>query len=131
MGASGYPGSSILGAIFHERSIEETMKNPSPQNMNFDAKRSQHGVEINAKTHSKSMHKLISKKNMKTMKYHVALKGKIIQTHCKNKCFVWFRRLHTRTERNQQNLKVETKIHAQIYEKSIQISCSKKRYPKH
>jgi hypothetical protein len=33
-------------------------------------------------------------------------------------------------ERYQKNIKNETEIHPQIYEQSIQISCSKKGYPK-
>ena len=38
-------------------------------------KGSQNGADIDAKTHKKSMPKLVSKKIMKTMKFHVFLKG--------------------------------------------------------
>jgi len=51
------------------------------------AKGSQNGTEIDAKTHQKSMPKLVSKKIREIIKNHVSLKGKIIEIHLKNKCF--------------------------------------------
>ena len=47
----------------------------------------QNGSEIDAKTNQKSVPKLVTKKNMKIIKVHVSLKGKIIQNYCKNNDF--------------------------------------------
>ena len=48
-------------------------------------KESQHGIKNDAKTHQKSMPKLVTEKISKIIKNHVSLKGKIIEIHCKNK----------------------------------------------
>ena len=50
------------------------------------------GAQINAKTHQKSMPKLVTKRIRKIIKNHVSLKGKIIDIHWKNNSFLWFRR---------------------------------------
>jgi hypothetical protein len=50
-------------------------------------KRSRNGVEIDAKTHQKSMPELVSEKIKKIMKIHVSLKSKIIEIHWKNDGF--------------------------------------------
>ena len=39
------------------------------------------GATINAKTHQKSMPKLVTKRVRKLIKNHVSLKGKIIEVH--------------------------------------------------
>ena len=53
--------------------------------MKFDAKGCQNGIKIDAKTHQKSMPKLVTKKIMKVIKNNVSLNGKIIEIHCQNK----------------------------------------------
>jgi hypothetical protein len=50
-------------------------------------KGSQNGVKIDAKTHQKSMPKLVTTRIRKIIKNHVSLKGKIIEFHCKNNGF--------------------------------------------
>ena len=45
------------------------------------------GAQINAKTHQKSMPKLVTKRIRKFIKNHVSLKGKIIEIHLKNNGF--------------------------------------------
>ena len=94
-------------------------------------KRSQNGAEIYAKPNKKTMPKFATKKIKTIINKSCFSKSKIIEIHCKNNYFWWLKRLHTRKEKIQNNIKNETTIHPQIDEKSIQISCSKKRYPKH
>ena len=55
------------------------------------------GAEIDAKTHKKSMPKLVSKKIREIINNHVSLKGKTFKIHLKNKCFLCFRKLHVWT----------------------------------
>ena len=55
--------------------------------MKIIAKGSQHGAEIDAKTHQKSMPELVSKKIREIIKNHVSLKSKIIEIHWKNNGF--------------------------------------------
>ena len=52
-------------------------------------KGSQNRAEIDAKTHNKKKREpnRVMKKIMKIIKIHVSLNGKIIEIHCKNKCF--------------------------------------------
>jgi hypothetical protein len=45
------------------------------------------GTQINAKSHQKSMPKLVTKRIRKIIKNHVSLKGKIIEIHWKNNVF--------------------------------------------
>jgi len=45
------------------------------------------GGQINAKTHQKSMPKLVTKRIRKVIKNHVSLNDKIIEFHCKNNNF--------------------------------------------
>ena len=47
--------------------------------MKIITKGSQDGAEIDAKTHQKSMPKLVSKKIKKTIKNHISLNGEIIE----------------------------------------------------
>ena len=94
-------------------------------------KGSHNGTKNDAKTHQESMPKLVTNKIMKLIENHVSLNGKIIENHCENKCFYGLEGCMGERERYQKNIKSETKIHPKIDEKSIQISCSKKGYPKH
>ena len=55
--------------------------------MKFTSKDFQNGAGINAKTYQKSMPKQVSKNIMKIIKNHDSLKGKIIQSLCKNNGF--------------------------------------------
>ena len=71
-------------------------KNDHPKTWNLMPKGFQKGTGIDAKTHRKSMPKLVTKKIRKIIKNHVSLNGKNIEIHCKNKCSWWFRRLHVR-----------------------------------
>ena len=43
------------------------------------SKGSQNGAQIDAKSHQKSIPKLVTKKNMEIIKFHVSLNGKIIE----------------------------------------------------
>ena len=45
------------------------------------------GTKIDAKSHQKSMPKLVTKKIRKVIQNHVSLNGKIIEFHCKNNGF--------------------------------------------
>ena len=99
--------------------------------MKLISKGVQNGAEIDAKTHQQSMPKQVSKKIMKIIKNHVSLKGKIIQIHCKNNGFEGLAGCARERKRYQKTIKSATQIHPQIDETSIQISCSKKGYPKH
>ena len=98
--------------------------------MEFDAK----GVPRwnQKRCQQKSMPKLVTKKMMKIIKNHVSLKSKIIEIHCTNQ-FVCdgLEGCIREWKRYQKNIKSKTKIHPQIDEQSIQISCSKKGYPQH
>ena len=75
---------------------------------------SQNGIKIDAKTHRKSMPKLVTKRIRKIIKNHVSLNGKSIEIHLKNKCFWCFRRLPVRTGKVSKNIKSDTKIHPKI-----------------
>ena len=89
-------------------------------------KGSQNGGEINAKTHQKSMQKLVAKEMRKIVKKQVFpmcknrfligrySKFEVLQGECANL------KIHQKTIKN------EVKIHPKIYEKTRQISCSKK-----
>ena len=72
-------------------------KHDHPKTWNLMPKGYQNVTKIDAKTHKKSMPKLVTKRTRTIIKNNVSLKGKIIEMHWKNKCFWWFRRLHTRT----------------------------------
>ena len=105
---------SHFGAKSINIQFKTTLKKRSPRNMEFYAKWSQNVIQNCSKTHQKSMPKLVTKKIMKIIKNHVSLNGKIIEIHCKNKCFWWFRRLHVRTVKvSKKNIKSETNIHPQ------------------
>ena len=93
-------------------------------------KRSQNGSKIDAKTHQKSVPKLVTKKIRQIIQNHDSLNGEIIEFHLKNNGFLGFRTMHVRTGKVSTNIKNETNIHPKIDEKSIQKSCSKKKYPK-
>ena len=69
----------------------------SKKTWNFMKKHLKKGAQINAKSHQKSMPKLVTKKIRKIIKNHVSLNRKNIEIHWKNACFWWFRRLHVRT----------------------------------
>ena len=47
----------------------------------------QNGTQLDAKTHQKSMPKLVANKVKKIIKIYVSLNGKISKIHCNNKCF--------------------------------------------
>ena len=47
----------------------------------------QHEGKIDAKTHQKTMPKLVTKRIRKIIKNHVSLKGKIIEIHWENNVF--------------------------------------------
>ena len=66
---------------------------------------SQVGVKINAKTHPKSITKLIIKKIRKIIKNHDALKGKIIEKHWKTNVFDGLESCMCERERNQKTSK--------------------------
>ena len=51
------------------------------------------------KTNDSSIQKHVTGNIMKIIKNHVSLNGKIIEIHCKNNYFQWFRRLHVRMEK--------------------------------
>ena len=100
--------------------------------MKLTPKGFQNGGEIDAKTHQQSMPKLLTEKIMKVIKNQVCLNGKIIEIHCKNKgCFKGLAGCMCERETHQLTVKSETRIHPTTYEKSIQISCSEKGYPKY
>ena len=63
------------------------IKNDLQKALNLMPKGSQNRAEIDAETHQKSMPKLVMEKIMKIIKNHVSLNVKIIEIHCKNKCF--------------------------------------------
>ena len=89
-------------------------------------KGSRDGGEINAKLHQKSMQKLVAEKMRKILKNQVFpmcknrfligrySKFEVLQGECANL------KIHQKTIKN------EVKFHPQIYEKTRQISCSKK-----
>ena len=83
--------------------------------------RFQNASKINARTGFRKMREII--------KNHVSLKSKIIEIHCKNNGFWWFRRLHVRTVKISKKHQNETKFHPKFNEKSIQKTCSKKESP--
>ena len=62
-------------------------KNDHPKTWDLMPKGSQNGINNDAKTHQQSMPKLVTEKIMKIIKNHVSLKGRIIQSHCKNNGF--------------------------------------------
>ena len=61
--------------------------NDQQKTLNLMPKGFQNGANIDAKTHQKSMPKLVTKKIMGIIKRNVSLNGEIIELHCKNKCF--------------------------------------------
>ena len=63
------------------------IKKRSTKNMKIDAKGIPKWSQIDAKSHQKSIPKLVSKKIMKIIKIHVSLNGKIIEIHCENNSF--------------------------------------------
>ena len=77
------------------------------------------------------MPKLVTENIMNIIKNHVSLNSKNIEIHCQNTFFYGLEGCMCELKRYQTNIKSETKIHPNIDEQSIQISCSKKRYPKH
>ena len=105
-------GGSPFGAILVKNQLNNYSKNHSKNDhqttLNVMPKGSQDGAEIVTITHQKTMPKLVTEKIMKIIKHHVSLKGKIIEIHCKNKCFWWFRKLRTRT------VKVSNKLQKSI-----------------
>ena len=64
------------------------MKNNCKRLPKWSRNRFQNASKINARTGFRKMREII--------KNHVSLKSKIIEIHCKNLCFWWFRRLHVR-----------------------------------
>ena len=86
----------------------------------------QNRAEIDAKTHQKSMPKLVSKKIKKIIKNYVSLKGKINQTHLKNNGFEGLAGCVRERKRYQNNVKNETQILPQIDKQSMRKRCSKK-----
>ena len=75
----------------HETNAAKKMKNHAEKVSQW----SRNGT----KTNEQSIQKQVTGKIMKIIKNHVSLNGKIIEIHCKNKSFWWFRRLHVRTVR--------------------------------
>ena len=73
--------------LIKNRSSQNHKKNDHPKTWNLMPKGCQNGTKIDAQTHQNSMPKLVTKKVMKIIKNHVSLNGKIIEFHCKNKCF--------------------------------------------
>ena len=90
----------------------------------------QNGSKIDTKTHQESMPKLVTKKIGKIIKNHVSLNGKIIGIHCKTNIFDGLEGCMCARWSIQKNIKNDTKMHPQIDEQSIQISCSKRGYQK-
>ena len=72
------------------------------------------------------MPKLVTKKIWKIIKNNFSLNGKIIEIHCKANVFDALECCMCEQERYQQNIKSDTKIHPQIYEKSIQTPARKR-----
>ena len=91
------------------------MKKSAPQKMNNHAEKVSKWSRNGIKTYEKSIHKQVTGNIMQIIKNH----GKIIEIHCKNKCFLWFRRLHVRTVRVSKNIKSETEIHSEIDEQTM------------
>ena len=85
----------------------------------------QHGAKIDARTHQKSMPKLVAQKIMKIIICHVFLNGKIIETPCKNNGFEGLAGCVREQKRYQQNIKNDINIHPQINDKSMQNVYSK------
>ena len=76
-------------------------------------------TKIDAKTHDKSMPKLVTNESIRFIKNHVFSNGRIIQIHCKNNGFWRFNRLRARTEISSKIYKNRNKIHPETDVKSI------------
>ena len=87
----------LLDTFLIKNRFKIHQKNYHQKTLNLMQKGSQNGTKIDAKSHRKSMPKLVTKKIRKIIKNHVSLNGKNIEIHCTNKSFWWFRRLHVRT----------------------------------
>ena len=66
--------------------------------MDFMPKGYKQCTKIGTQTHQTNAKTGNEKKEVETIKNHVYLNGEIIETHCKNTCFLRFRRLRARTK---------------------------------
>ena len=73
--------------IDKKNTLKEHQKNDHQKTWNLIPKGFQNGAKIDAKTHQKSMPKLVTKKIMEIIKNHVSLNCKIIEIQIKNKRF--------------------------------------------
>ena len=79
------------------------LKNEHPKTRTLMPSGCQKGDKVDAQTHAKTIPKSVSKQSMNIMKIHLILICKIIQQHCKNKCFWRVSRLRAQTEKVSKN----------------------------
>ena len=94
--------------------------------MKFIAKGCQTGAQIDAKTHKKSMPKLVTKTTMNIIKSHVSLNGKNIEIIVKITTFEGLTGCVHERNTYQQHINNDTNIHSKIDDKSMQNVFSKK-----
>ena len=90
----------------------------------------QNGIKIDAKSHHKSMRKLVTKKSGKSSKIMFFWMVRSLEVIVRTNVFDGLEGCMCERWRYQKNIKNETKVHPKIDEKSIQFSCSKNGYPK-
>lgn len=88
---------------------------------------SHNGFEIDAQSHQSSMPKQVPNKIMGGIRSNVCLMCKNMKLHCTDHWFRRFCSLGDRTESYRTTFKIDTNIHPQINEQSMQNLCSKKR----
>ena len=117
---SGNPGKS------RKRPSEKTWKNGHPKTWKCMLKRCQNGIEMYAKTHQKSMQKLVMGNIRKMMKNHVFPMCKTMQNHHTVSKKRGLARWMCGAGKSWNNMKNEVKIRHTINEKIIRKRCSNK-----
>ena len=116
---SGNPGKS------QKTPSEKTWKNGHPKTWKCMLKRCQNGVEMYAKTHQKSMQKLVTGNIRKIMKNHVFPMCKTMQNHHTVIKKRGLARWVCGSGKSWKNMKIDVKIRFKIDEKLIRKRCSK------